>query len=1053
VTLTAASGAFTVANLPKGTYDVTVTSPGRTCDAFARTAAAPGAATALGTVQCKDVVAPGALALGAPEHASNALAGYTNQLSVVVPIATPATDATAPMSNLRGYQVAVGATPSWSGAPVSDGAGGKLIFALPSPTRPDSQRFTLWARAVDWLDNAGPATSVDVVYDGVPPATPTLTTPRTLVNATSAAVALLGAEGDANFLRYEVKTAPCPGGVATCDFVPSTANLAVSLAADQATVISVRAIDRAGNASGVATLRVTSDLTPPQPPLMAPRFDASRLTVRAQWVDFVPSTPAYDPPATATPGWTGVGHLEVDTGTGFSPLCGAAACVVSGAWSPCTCGCGDARLVCDGSRFVGVRAPLTGASTTVAFRAVDLAGNTGPSTSQEVRAQSAAEIVASGNYLVGEPVLRGRLLAYASHDDQSNMSLALLDLGADRRLDTADERCTVVANVVNSSAGIAVLSDDAIAYGATGDIWLRRRGQTGRWCAFLDETLLSRGTNVSWSAAGDAHRVAWVERSASPQIEVREAGPDGAMGTLDDPRGVVAGTGFSSVQLVGLAGRTLLMRYTNPGAFTVRVVSAGPSGSFLSGTTVRDLGASTSNNITPVLSRDGTTVAWKDPTDWSKVDVFQAGVDGVFGSADDRQVVLAAGESLGETASLALEPGRIVVVEGGAYFGEGRVVEWQARADGQFDPRDLPTFSFPSTEPRSTATLDGGLLVYQGTRTLEALDLSTLRWDLPLLTGVLSEQNAVSADSGGAVYWVDGDRTVHARTAAGHESVRALGGGHLAAAGPNAFLATTTYGTLMLFTPSAAGDAFGNFVAVRTTPLARSADAVVAGGGKAIVAETERTSFQPVHPVILEPGSGTLGTFPTTGTAVEAYPATCGYTGTAPSLGITARQALFSCPGSGTGSVVMVQAGPDGRFAAGASATHLLLPDGTYPGTTAVFQLDGPRLVLSDSSRGTYLLDAGADGLYGTADDSLRRLTARPVSLQSKLAVAGDWAAWVDIDASGSEQVFLMRGLDGSPRQVTTHRSTKDDLTLDPSGQVRWVDSATTPRSLMVYRP
>jgi hypothetical protein len=1053
---TGRSGAFNVASLPRGTYDIALTSGGRACDAFPRAGVSAGAATALGTVQCRDTVPPGALVLGPPAHSPSAQAGFTNSQFVQVPVATQAVD---PTLNLRGYQLAVGATPTWDGNVFPVNVPQTLFFTLPAASQPEGQRFVLWARAIDWMGNAGPATSVDVTYDGARPDRPTLATPRLLVNATSASVSLYGSEGDANFLRYEVVTAPCQGGAPSCAFTPTPSSFAVSLPADQVTTITARAVDRAGNVSDPATLQVTSDMTAPQPPLMAPRYDASRLTVRSSSVVFVPSADAHDPSNSVIP-WGGLSWLEVDTGSGFTPLCPGTDCRSGGAWTPCTPGCAcldpgtahaDTRRVCDGTRFVGVRATLTGASTTVGFRAVDLAGNVGSSTSQVVRAQAAADILAAGGGRVQVAVLRGRLLGYEQIDDQNQTSLVLLDLGPDRRHDATDERCVLRTNVVNTGA-VYPLTDDLVAYGASGNIYLRRRGAGGGWCEGQTDPLVSRGTSQSWQMTGDATHLAWEEKSGGAHIEVREVGADGLLGTGDDVTGTVPNTASSTIYDLHLGGRSLVFEGTS---YAWHAIGANAAGSFLSGTTVHDFGVSGLSANQFSMDRAGTQVAWIGPGG-TTINVRQVGASGVFDAAS-AQAALPALNAIGQAATVAIDGATVVAIEGGFNYGAMELLQWHADAAGSWANAGLPLAGYVSNDARRVAGLDRSLLVYSTASTIEGLDLATLRWEEPLLTGLLGAEgtDVLAGDDAGALYWVDSSYAIHALAPGGHEQVSAANlSNHVTAVGGGAVLTDALYATVVyLNQPDASGALFGHAQQLHTF-FGRQVFGLAAGGGKALVAELDASYV--MHPVVLEPNGGRLASFPTTGAAVDVYPAGC-TNGSAPEgLAMNASQALIGCGGPLTATGVYVaSAGPDGRFGTGdePAPAPLVLPGGVVVNYSSPFRVSGTRLVVSDRSNGTFLLDAGGDGLFNTGDDRVRRLTTHPLSSFSQLAIAGAWAAWVDVDASGNEQVYLLQGFDGTPVQVTAHASTKDHLTLDPTGRLRWVDSVTAPRTIMLYQP
>jgi hypothetical protein len=101
---------------------------------------------------------------------------------------------------------------------------------------------------------------------------------------------------------------------------------------------------------------------------------------------------------------------------------------------------------------------------------------------------------------------------------------------------------------------------------------------------------------------------------------------------------------------------------------------------------------------------------------------------------------------------------------------------------------------------------------------------------------------------------------------------------------------------------------------------------------------------------------------------------------------------------------------------------------------------------------GLYLLDSGRDGLFGTADDRERKLSAIAPP-PGRYAVAGDWVTFLDAAAPGGLQVQLARGMDGPIYVVTDYYSAKRSLALDPSGRVYWIDAVFAPEGIFVRAP
>ncbi len=215
-------------------------------------------------------------------------------------------------------------------------------------------------RAVDWIGNAGPAASVVVVQDSLPPAKPTLTTAGAVLPDATATVTFSGSDADPSFLRYEACTSPVASTAAcvaapTCAFAPVPQSYPVLLGASQRTCLWARAVDKAGRTSGVASTSIVSDAAAPSPPEFRPSFDPTAVTVRAEWVDLFLAKAPTD--AAWGPSWKGVASIEVDSGAGYQPLCPAAACHPNESYNPCAagCNCGDKKLRCDGTAFYGLR--------------------------------------------------------------------------------------------------------------------------------------------------------------------------------------------------------------------------------------------------------------------------------------------------------------------------------------------------------------------------------------------------------------------------------------------------------------------------------------------------------------------------------------------------------------------------------------------------------------------------------------------------------------------------------------------------------------------------
>jgi hypothetical protein len=908
----AATGAVTVPNLPPGSYQVLATNAGRTCEAIGAVTVPPGGAGSGGTARCSDALAPGALALGPPTAPAGGQSGYAAGGAVTVPVTTQAFDPTLPASNLRGYQLVVGSAADWASAAATIVAGqpATLGFAGLAPNATN----TLWVRAVDWLGNAGPVATATVVTDLVQPPAPSVTTPRPVVDATTTSVTLSGSETDLNFSGYEVCTAQtgaasgcataAPGG---CTWTTTASTFALSLVAGQRTCVYARAFDRAGNRSGPGSLGVAgvvSDLDPPPAPVLRPSFDATLVAVRAPWVDFSAS-PAYADLPVGGSGWRSIGWLEVDTGAGFEPLCAASTCRSTGTWDPCgACGCGDARLLCNGTAFAGVRAALSeGARNTVAVRAVDLAGNVGPGASQQVDADSTGDVVAATGASESTPVVRGRLVAWNHYDTGTNPSGWLRDLGTDRRADVTDPVCLVTTNVPSGyGTPVVPANDGLVVFGSSNRIGIQRPGGDGGWCTADDVrtlvTTVPSGYTVR-GVAGYGEKIAWFAQRTAPDaatVVVRHPGTDGAVGTGDD---VDASFAFSSVIRLSMGERALLAYVEPTGPGTIerwRVVHANVNGDWTSGTSAVELATTVTKAS---LSADGRRLAWIEAG--PKLRVRDAGADARFWTADDldAEQVVSAAFNLSTNAELVVDGTHVVAVSNSGTL--TYLVHWWAGPDGTFGTGDdvLERIA-PSGTVRYWPSLASAYLTYSEGGDVRGLDLSRLRWEVAPAAGLANTSGApLALDGRGWLFYGPSGAMVTARSPAGAE----LASGTVSQPRDLAVRGTDLLGrngSVVQYTqPDAGGSWFGPSAAVTT--VYQPVDPYLplrVGGGKGLLLDPEYTytarSATATRWRILEPNAGSLATFPTTGTTI-ALPGDGVRSAWASHGAITRDQAFYSC--------------------------------------------------------------------------------------------------------------------------------------------------------------
>jgi hypothetical protein len=1042
------SGAWSFPALPPGTYDILVSSTGRSCAAYTSQVVTPGASTPAGAVQCRDAIAPGAPGLGQPLATGSGIAGWVSGTTVTIPLTQAAIDGTTPNPNLRAYQIAVGAAPSWDAA----------LAVSVAPTPPTQLTVSglvanatnvVWVRAFDWADNYGPAVSVQVVQDSGDPAAPTISASKVLSDQT-ATVVFTGADADASFLRYEACTAAVPT-TSTCSASPACAFAAVpqswpvALAANQRTCLWAQTVDKAGRTSTTVGTSIVSDSSSPTPPVFRPSYDPSAVTVRAEWVDFWLDKAPTD--AAWGGDWKGVAWIEVDTGAGFQALCPDATCHANDTYNPCAagCTCSDARRRCDGTTFAGLRIPLASESVnSIAFRAVDLAGNAGSGVSQDVATEAIADVVTANNVTEFSPSIQGNMVTWTV---QNTSSQVILDLGTNRRADPTDTTCTV------PSARLGVLaSRTLLAYTYGGGIYLRRAAPGGALCGSDTTTLLAGPAPYSVLGAS-GERIAWTEGPyGSMTYKVREPGPNGTLGDADDVTVTLPGTypSFWNLQLAGTQLLAMTLGGGMPAGSGWRVWSA-PTG-FGGSVTTWDLPITF--GVPAALSPDGNMLAYV----YAGSIVAQLPTGGRYTDADAKATMpLPPGFSAGD--SIAVDGNHVVLADqqGGAF------VHWTPGQDGIFGTADdLYVTIRPSKAKRDGLALSQGVLVYEENLDIFSLDLTTLRWeDVPPGYDNPGGRVAIAASSaifGGAQQGGGGSMPVTARCPSGRDTTD--GTVYTAFSANGDYIAANVWGAgLYLLTRDTGGASPSGcfFTGSSTSQLLWGPAQVPVYGGAALESEVlgetvlvanRPNGFGPTDTRVyaLEPsGAATMLTSGASYTLLSSnieYPY---------GLGLTSKQAVYFCGRTtgGTYQICVKGKGAGNLFrGAGAPAEQVLVhpTDAAIVadrGTTIFGQhvkVSGTRLVVDTLTSGTIVIDAGSDGLFGTADD--HEITLVPYALSGPhYAIAGDWIAYVDGGAPAGDQVYLYNVLDRTARQLTSHISSKTNVAVDANGRVWWEDS------------
>ena len=1045
------TGAWTFASLPPGSYGVTVTSAGRACAASAPLVAQPGGTTVAAGVQCTDRVAPGVVGLGASQKTGSGLPGYVSGTSATIPVLTQAADDTLPTSNLSGYELVVGAAPDWNAASFTS-APAAFVVASGLPADATS---TVWVRAVDWAENAGPAVSVQVVQDGSAPGTPVISTPGSWVSDLSTSVTLTGSDADPNFLRYEAcwATLPATGICAAspgvlCAPTMVAQTFPLPLAADQKTCIWAQAVDKAGNVSGLASGWVVSDLTLPTPPTFAPSFDPTQITFHAEYVDFFLAQAATDGPAGGGVDWRNVAYLEVNSGAGLTPLCPAADCHRNGVYSPCAvaCACTDPRLLCSGTSFLGVRMPLLGGVLNeFQARAVDLAGNAGSVVSQQVDTSgSVAPVLVTTGQDWAPRVLDG-LLAVANR---------LYELGPDQRLDPADTWCTVplVANYNSARPMMEPASGSLVVYGASlspsSTVTMRRAGASGLCAAGYTEAVI-RTTGAYYLAAVTAsgERAAWSEGAGlytALTAYVQEPGTDGKLGGTSSPAPTSMGT-YASLTDIQLRGGSLLV-YGDPGTGKRWTVWTAPTGAITPASASYTFPASVA---AAGLSSDGKLLATFSTT--GQLAIRQPNGSGVYDGVTV-PVTHTFSTSVG-SPSVAIQGSHAVAFNGSV---PSYVHHWYAGGDGVFGTLDdVYATILPQSAVRYQPTLGTGLgegmLYYQVGQTNTgvevdafSLDLAAFRWDSP---PVSSASNPLMTNRAGVQFFNPSSGGLVNRTSDGRQAATtglAFPGG---AEGADVLLSAPG-GVIQHVGPDASGQWFTATAQPPVTLYSGATGSQVAvGNGKALVRGPSNT-VQVLQPV--------GGSFRNGATAVriDTHPNSVPNAyGTA----ITGPHAFYTCTENGSGALRLCYhyAGSDGVYGTGpegVTAPIGHLGGALYYGVQSVKAHAGKVFVSNAYGGATYVLEPGPDGVFGTADDVVHAMGLIS-PLDRAFDLGGRYFAWVEAVTGIGPQVFVKDLVSGAQRQVTSHYSDKVFVNVDVTGRLSWIDSAFATPMVFVSSP
>lgn len=175
-------------------------------------------------------------------------------------------------------------SPAFTDATVAVAVGGERLVSLPPLAAPaggtasadGAEVNIVRLRAVDLAGNVSPESAITVVVDTIAPDAPVLAGAPSVTNADTLsvnfAVGTNTADADATFSHYRVSTSllPQPFDTIVRD------GIVVTLLPESENIISVVAVDEAGNTSGADSVTVRHDSLAPTAPTISPLFAEAR---------------------------------------------------------------------------------------------------------------------------------------------------------------------------------------------------------------------------------------------------------------------------------------------------------------------------------------------------------------------------------------------------------------------------------------------------------------------------------------------------------------------------------------------------------------------------------------------------------------------------------------------------------------------------------------------------------------------------------------------------------------------------------------------------------
>jgi hypothetical protein len=443
------------------------------------------------------------------------------------------------------------------------------------------------------------------------------------------------------------------------------------------------------------------------------------------------------------------------------------------------------------------------------------------------------------------------------------------------------------------------------------------------------------------------------------------------------------------------------------------------------------------------LSSDGTLLGWIENFGGApRLHVRSSGADHVFGTIDDTEAIRVA-PGVAQSGELTIEPGHLVFSEtyssGSTYW----LLHWSAGPDGVFDDTpgadDTVSRVLPSSVLRRNPTLlAGGLVAYSvdgsNGADVAAVDLSTYRWETLDGAGI----GGLATNGAGTLFFHRGYSGFTARLPNGTEQQGGFHADRFAAAGANL---VTVQGSTVNLRRRSGGAWFGTPIPLYTGATGTPWDVAVGDQYLLLGAIEGSLRYRVSDLSAASPTTTLLPTIP--GTSPNGYP------------GVSSRMAAYMCGGPSGWNLCVHHPGPDGLYGTPDDVAMVVnRPSTSLPYNAWAVVVSGDKVAFRDENGNITVAGTGPDGVFNTADDTEDVLGPAESNNDGSLALAGDYVAWFGIAAANDGgQVMVADLAKGTQRQATTHYSIKEQLAVDPSGRVTWIDYAFSAPAIFLYAP